>query len=92
MDGGQNPSWRKDGRELYYTKGDMVLAIDVDTEGDGFEWRPARSLLKIPNLTSAPSRGLAISGDGQRFIAVVPVTSASQERLTTVLNWTALLK
>jgi Tol biopolymer transport system component/DNA-binding winged helix-turn-helix (wHTH) protein len=92
VDGGQNPSWRGDGRELYYTKDDTVLAIDVDTDGDGFEWRPARSLFKIPNLTSAPVRSLAVSGNGQRFIAVVPVSSAPQQRLTTVLNWTTLLK
>jgi eukaryotic-like serine/threonine-protein kinase len=91
-DGGQNPSWRGDGRELIYTANDTVLAVDVNTNTGGLAWSAPRALFRIPNLTGGPVRGLTVSADGQRFIAAVPTTSAPQERLTTVLNWTALLK
>jgi eukaryotic-like serine/threonine-protein kinase len=91
-DGGQNPSWRGDGRELFYTTDDTVRAIDVSTHTGGFEWSAPWSLFRIPNLLSGPVRGLTVSADGRRFIAVVPISSAPQQRLTTVLNWTALLK
>jgi Tol biopolymer transport system component len=91
-DGGQNPIWRGDGRELFYTRDDTVLAIDVDTHAKGFKWSAPRSLFRIPNLMSGRVRGVTVSADGQRFIAVVPISSAPQQQLTTVLNWTALLK
>ena len=91
-DGGQNPSWRGDGRELFYTTDDTVRAIDVGARAGGFEWKASRSLFRIPNLLSGPVRGLTVSADGRRFIAAVPISSAPQQRLTTVLNWTALLK
>ena len=91
-DGGQNPSWRGDGRELFYTTDDTVRAIDISTHAGGFEWSAPRSLFRIPNLLSGPVRGLTVSADGRRFIAAVPISPAPQQRLTTVLNWTALLK
>jgi Tol biopolymer transport system component/DNA-binding winged helix-turn-helix (wHTH) protein len=91
-DGGQNPTWRGDGRELIYTTDDTVLAIDVNIYSGGLAWSAPRALFRIPNLTGGPVRGLTVSADGQRFIAAVPTTSAPQQRLTTVLNWTALLK
>lgn len=92
-DGGQNPIWRGDGLEIFYTAGDQVMAMDVRSSAvGGFEWGPPRALFKIPNLSSAPVRSLTASSDGQRFIAAVPVGAVSQQRLTTVLNWTALLE
>jgi hypothetical protein len=90
--GGQNPSWRGDGRELFYTTDDTVLAIDVDTHEGGFRWSASRPLFKISNLASGRVRGLTVSADGRRFIAVVPISSAPRQQLTTVLNWTSLLK
>ena len=91
-DGGQNPSWRGDGRELFYTTDDTVKAIDVSARAGGFEWSAPRSLFRIPNLLSGPVRGLTVSADTRRFIVAVPISPAPQQRLTTVLNWTALLK
>jgi hypothetical protein len=91
-DGGQNPSWRGDGRELFYTSDDTVLAIDVNTRAGGFEWSAPRSLFRIPNLASGLPRGLTVSADGRQFIAVVSIAPAPRQQLTTVLNWMALLK
>ena len=31
----------------------------------------------------------AVSGDGQRFLAVVPQALAGEQPLTVILNWTA---
>jgi eukaryotic-like serine/threonine-protein kinase len=91
-DGGQNPRWRGDGRELFYTTDDTVMAIDVHAHAAGFEWGAPRLLFRIPNLLSGLPGGLTVSADGRQFIAVVPIAAAPPQRLTTVLNWTALLK
>jgi Tol biopolymer transport system component/DNA-binding winged helix-turn-helix (wHTH) protein len=89
--GGREPAWRDDGRELFFLSEDTVMAVDVQTSAVGFEWSAPRPLFKIPNLQRVP-RGFTVSGDGQRFVAVVATTPTEPEKFTTVLNWTSLVK
>ena len=89
--GGREPVWRGDGRELFFLSEDTVMSVDVHTSAVGFEWSAPRPLFKIPNLQSVP-RGFTVSADGQRFIAVVATTPTEPQRFTTVLNWTSLVK
>jgi tricorn protease-like protein len=88
-DGGREPVWRRDGRELFFLADDTVMSVDVHTSAVGFDWSVPRTLFKIPNLQKIP-RGFTVSPDGQRFVAVVATTPV--QRFTTLLNWTALLK
>jgi len=89
--GGREPIWRGDGRELFFLSDDMVMAVDVHATAVGFEWSVPRTLFKIPNLQAIP-RGFTASADGQRFIAVVAAPRGEPQRFTTVLNWTSLVK
>jgi eukaryotic-like serine/threonine-protein kinase len=89
--GGREPFWRGDGRELFFLSDDTVMAVDVHTGAAGFEWSVPRSLFKIPNLQRIP-RGFTVSADGQRFVAVVATTPAEPQSFTTLLNWTSLVK
>ena len=91
-EGGQNPTWRADTRELLYSMDDTLFARDINPRAGGFEWGGVRRLFPIPNFTIAPVRGFVVSADGQRFVAVVPKAAAAPQRLTTILNWAALLK
>lgn len=88
--GGTNPSWRRDGRELYFAAGDTVTAVQV-RRTTGLEWSAPQPLFTIPNLDASP-RGLASSADGQRFVALVRAAPPRPQRFTTMLNWSALLK
>jgi Tol biopolymer transport system component len=88
-EGGREPVWRGDGRELFFLADDTVMSVDVQTSAAGFEWSVPRTLFKIPNLQRIP-RGFTVSADGQRFVAVVATTLP--QRFTTLLNWTALVK
>jgi Tol biopolymer transport system component/DNA-binding winged helix-turn-helix (wHTH) protein len=88
-DGGREPVWRGDGRELFFLADDTVMAVDVQTSAAGLAWSVPRKLFKIPNLQRIP-RGFTVSPDGQRFVAVV--TPVEPQRFTTLLNWTALVK
>lgn len=89
--GGREPVWRGDGRELFFLSEDTVMSVDVQAGAAGFEWSAPRPLFKIPNLQSVP-RGFTVSSDGQRFIAVVATTPTEPHKFTTLMNWTALVK
>lgn len=85
--GGSFPSWRRDGKELFYISGGKLMAVDVKVVGSNFEAGVPRLLFGIPR-----SVGFEVSGDGQRFLIPVPVEETSPTPITVVLNWTADLK
>jgi Tol biopolymer transport system component/DNA-binding winged helix-turn-helix (wHTH) protein len=89
--GGQEPRWRRDGREIFFVAPDeKVMAAEVSFKGDSVEIGKVRELLG-PVL---PAFGYAyeVSADGQRFLAAVPTGQPAAEPLTVVENWTAGLK
>ena len=90
-DGGREPIWRADGRELYFLSGQTVMAVDIHRDRGGLEWGAPRPLFQIPNLSTFP-RVLAASRDGQQFLAVTNVTPNPPQSLSTLLNWASLLK
>lgn len=64
------PSWRKDGKELYFMNIDReVMAVDVTREPAVRAGTP-RVLFKMPDPLAG---GPAISADGERFIVSMPV-------------------
>ena len=87
--GGREPVWRGDGRELFFLSDETVMAVDVHTSAGAVEWTVPRTLFEIPNLQRIP-RGFSVSSDGQRFVAVVATTEP--QKFITVLNWTSLVK
>jgi Tol biopolymer transport system component len=89
--GGMNPVWRHDGRELFFMSDDTMMAVDVHPGAAGVEWGVPQALFRIPKA-QLTSLGFTASPDGQWFIAVVASTPAEPQRFTTVLNWTSLVK
>jgi serine/threonine protein kinase len=99
--GGVEPRWRKDGRELYYLGLDgKLMAVPILSTSPFSPGEPIALLqtpLTLPNLPF-PTR-YDVSADGKRFLMSVPVKPASAEAandptppLVVVLNWTNLLK
>jgi eukaryotic-like serine/threonine-protein kinase len=94
-DGGNQPRWRRDGKELFYLSFDgKLMAVDV-TEGRVFKVGTPKPLFQAP-ATSIQSRTVRngwawdVISDGQRFL--FDAVKTSSESLTAVLNWTAELK
>ena len=85
--GGSFPRWRRDGKELFYSSGGKVMAVDVKASGSGFEPGAPRLLFERSGVGI-----FDVSGDGQRFLIPVLVEESSPEPITVVLNWTADLK
>ena len=91
--GGGDPLWAPDGRELFYRNGDSVMAIAVPTE-----------TTFILGKTEALFQGKyddtwAISHDGKRFMMIKPyastgaaATAAGPRKIILVANWFEELK
>jgi Tol biopolymer transport system component len=86
-DGGHQPSWRGDGREMFYVKGeDTLMAVGVDV--------PRKIPVGVPRALFQQERlrgkgkQYDITQDGRRFI-LVKVLRESKPIIRVVQNWTS---
>jgi len=99
--GGTDPLWRHDGRQLYYRLGDQMMVVDV-SYGPSLKASKPRMLWRGNYLAGAGSScGMAgptsanydVTPDGERFLMIEDASSAAEsERLRVVSNWSAELK
>jgi Tol biopolymer transport system component len=90
--GGTDPSWRADGKELFYRSPDQkLMAVEIRTAGE-FQAGIPQSLYSI-RIQPGPARNkYAVSPDGQRFLFVAPLGRESMSPTTVVVNWFAELR
>ena len=86
------PTWRRDGRGLYYydTKGKM-MEVDV-TLGSKITAGVPKELFDVGPFRADMTRAWSMTGDGQRFLFVTRAGDGDQIPFTVVLNWMAELK
>ncbi len=91
--GGAEPQWRRDGKELFYLAPDnKLMAVDIQS-GKGFEAGVPKSLLEVRVGGVAALRNhYTVSADGRRFLINAAPEDAPSSPITVVLNWTAALK
>jgi hypothetical protein len=87
--GGSAPQWRGDGRELFFSTGSGIAAVDVRA-GATFAVGAPKSLVTIeftggeyPGYRWSPTR------DGQRFLVNTPSGTTAAGRFVVVTNWPA---
>jgi Tol biopolymer transport system component len=93
--GGQQPVWRRDGREIFYLATDnSLMSVPILLEAESVEAAAARRLFPLAN-TIAGNNGLLspydVTPDGKRFL-VVTADQAKTPPITLVTNWTAELR
>jgi len=90
QNGGKEPRWGRDGRELFFFAPDnRLMAAEVKTESGSFEIGAIRPLFQSRQM--GVSFRYDVAKDGQRFL----VNAGLKEELspiTLVTNWTAELK
>jgi Tol biopolymer transport system component len=88
-EGGSNPGWRADGKELLFAAADgvTVMSSEVTTSPDFHSGVP-RALFKVPPTAS----GLALMPDMSRTIIMLPAGDAAPASATVVLDWAAEAK
>ncbi len=93
-DGGTNPRWRADGKEIIFNAstgaGVPIMSVEVNGSGAAFQMGTPKQLF----LASGNS-GWDVTADGQRFMMIVSPGQGQQgppTPITVVLNWQADLK
>ena len=93
-EGGTEPVWNRNGRELFYRSGNKMMAVDVTTQ-TGFAAGKPRMLFEGPYLpTPITFPNYDVSSDGQRFLMLKPTeqAQAAPTQINVVLNWFEELK
>jgi Tol biopolymer transport system component len=101
IDGGINPAWRRDGREMYYLQDASadgalkvrVMAVPVAT-APTFSAGTPHMLFEGPFRRDGPFRNYDVTADGQRFLLVQEVQRppARVSQMVLVQNWVEELK
>ena len=90
--GGVQPTWRGDGRELYYLRLDGVLNVVVVQTGNRPQFSVAERLFDTGLVApSADIEQYAVSADGQRFLLLKPRDQKTRNSVGVILNWPALM-
>jgi Tol biopolymer transport system component len=91
--GGTEPYWRDDGREIYYVAGTKIMAVGVKPGPAGLEAGMPGELFPV-QLAGATRRSRYLAtGDGKRFLVFTVHEGGEEDKpISVVLNWTSLLK
>jgi Tol biopolymer transport system component len=89
-EGGGDPKWRRDGRELYYLAPDRsLMAVDVTLTPALVAGNPRR--LFVTSVTPVARNQYVVTGDGRRFLFTLPV-QPTPPPFTLVTNWIATMR
>lgn len=92
VDGGVDPRWRRDGKELYFRGTDQrLMAVDVQLQGS-FQVGSPHALFPARTQASASQRNRYFpTAAADRFVTVAPESRDAISPTTVVLNWDAAL-
>jgi Tol biopolymer transport system component len=93
-EGGTEPVWNRNGRELFYRNGDKMMAVDIAPQPSFTAGKP-RVIFEgryVPPPGTSPNYD--VSPDGQRFLMIKPneAGEAAPAQINVVLNWFEELK
>jgi len=91
-DGGNEPLWSSDGKQLYYLALDAkVMVADVTTSAS-FQAGKPKALFQAPHQRNVNTGRYTV--DGKRFLFLAPAQQADQVQapFTVVLNWQSALQ
>jgi serine/threonine protein kinase len=93
-DGGDEPSWRRDGKEIYFLEGRRKLkAVAVKADGASLEVGTAQDLFEVPLDNARRRNHYVATPDGQRFLFVTTPkdTALDTTPFVVVQNWQTAL-
>jgi Tol biopolymer transport system component len=94
--GGLSPTWRRDGKEIFYYAPNtgLAMAASVDGRGTAFTVGPVEPTFQA-QLALVAGRLFEVAPDGQRFLvsrAEDLKRDATPQPVTVVVNWTAAIR
>jgi hypothetical protein len=92
VDGGEEPRWSSDGRQLFFRHGDRMMAVDIPTKST-LKPEGAHLLFEGPYVRSDFWSNYDVAVDGQRFVMLREEDEArTTQVLSVVLNWVGELE
>jgi Tol biopolymer transport system component/predicted Ser/Thr protein kinase len=93
-EGGTEPVWNPNGRELFYRSGDKMMAVDIATQPAFAAGKPRVLFQGQYSLSPATMPNYDVSPDGQRFLMIKPTeqVETGPSQINVVLNWFEELK
>ena len=101
-DGGFQPRWRRDSRELFYLAPDGKLMAVPIKSSSSFDYGQPVELFQTPITVPADLAPFGsdydVTADGQKFLLIAPITAPGgspqgpTESISAILNWQEELK
>ena len=94
-EGGGQPVWSPDGKELFYRSGDKTMVVSIQTQDQTLRAESPRVLFEgryVSHSTPAGFQYYDISPDGKRFLMMKEGLAQEQVQVNVVLNWFEELK
>jgi Tol biopolymer transport system component len=95
QNGGRQPKWRRDGRELFYISADGTLSAAEIRTDSGFAVTSTRPLFDVGATTGLPSNigfYYDVTSDGQRFVFSTDFYEQIRTPISVIVNWQEELK
>jgi eukaryotic-like serine/threonine-protein kinase len=90
QDGGSEPRWGRDGRELFYVdRENRIISVEVLRSPSGFQAGAIRPLFQFHG--AGGNWRYDVSADGSRFLVTVPPQDEAAPPVTLMTDWTARL-
>jgi Tol biopolymer transport system component len=93
--GGEQPRWRGDGKEIYFLSADAkMMAASLDTKTEFESGTPTVLFQTDPRERVATTEVIIydVSRDGQRFLANTNYNNGSAHPISVLLNWKSEMK
>ena len=88
--GGERPVWRRDGKEIYYRDGLIMVAVGVNTRATKIELSPPKPMFELASA-NLYGRYYDVAPDGRFLANTAPLTPKAQS-FSLVVNWPGRIK
>jgi Tol biopolymer transport system component len=88
-DGGGQPAWRADGKELFFLGPDGSMMAAPIGPADQVGAPQTLFSAMLPSTMTLAAHQYAVTGDGKRFLVIARPDQPSMEPLTVVIDWPA---
>jgi len=89
--GGKQPQWSHDGKELFYVAADQMLMAVAIHPGLSLDPGTPKQLFQFHGASDFLGGSYDVGADGQRFLVSALVGEQASPPLTVVINWNAAL-
>jgi len=88
--GGRDPMWRRDGKELFYISPDgKMMSVDIAAAATLQAGVPKVLFEGVRSNENPLGRSYAVTADGQQFLVIRPDRARAIPSTTVVVNWMA---